>query len=95
MVDVKLEVDGGSDVVLRVSEDEGASLGVEVPYIGGGGYKDYEKLENKPRIEGVELVGDRKLTELVAFGPELVYASRTLDVDVMTAQQVANLLTDD
>ena len=68
MVDVKLEVDGGSDVALRVSEDEGASLGVEVPYIGGGGYKDYEKLENKPRIEEVELVGNRELED---FGMDL------------------------
>ena len=56
---------------------------------------DYESLSNKPRIEGTELVGDRPMTDFISFGGELTYASRTLDVDVMTAQQVANLLTDD
>lgn len=35
---------------------------------GGGGSFDYEKLKNKPRIETVELIGDKTFDEL-GLGP--------------------------
>lgn len=35
------------------------------PYSGGGiGTKDYDTLYNKPRISGIELVGDKNFDEL-------------------------------
>ena len=63
MVDVKLEIEGASDVPLKVAEPDGAKLGLDVPYVGGGGTRDYERLDNKPRIEEVELVGNKKLDD--------------------------------
>ena len=63
MVDVKLEIEGVSDVPLRVAEPGGAKLGLDVPYVGGG-TKNYEQLYNKPRIEEVELIGNKTMAEL-------------------------------
>lgn len=68
MVDVKLEIEGVSDVPLRVTEPDGAKLGLDVPYVGGGGTRDYERLDNKPRIEQVELVGNKELED---FGMDI------------------------
>lgn len=68
MVDVKLEIEGVSDVPLRVAEPDGAKLGLDVPYVGGGGTRDYERLDNKPRIEEVELVGNKELED---FGMDI------------------------
>lgn len=31
---------------------------------GGGGTSDYEALDNKPQVNGVELIGDKTLAEL-------------------------------
>lgn len=62
MADARLSVANGARVALRAHDSPSAALSVgrEV-YVGGT--KDYEALENKPSIEGVELLGDRKLSE--------------------------------
>lgn len=86
---------GGSSKPVPMTVGTVSPLSMEISGGGGGGVNDYERLRNKPAINGVELVGDRPVTDFIGFGSELVYASKVLDVDVMTAQQVANLLTDD
>ena len=48
-------------------EADNISIELEIEeYIGGGGETngDYEKLDNKPRINGVELSGNKTLEEL-------------------------------
>lgn len=35
---------------------------------GGGGTKNYEALENKPKINGVELIGDKSESDLNIHG---------------------------
>lgn len=63
MVDVRLDVIGERDIPLAVSDDESAALSVETPFVAGGGTRDYELLDNKPRIEEVELVGNKELDD--------------------------------
>lgn len=67
MADVRLSVANGARVALRAHESPSAALSVGRE-VYDGGTKDYEKLENKPRIEEVELVGNRKLED---FGMDL------------------------
>ena len=48
-------------------EEKSPDIELEVSdYVGGmaAGTKDYEKLENKPKVNGVELSGDKSFEEL-------------------------------
>ena len=63
MADARLTVTNGARITLRASETPSAALNVgNVNY--EGGVRDYEALRNKPRIEEVELVGNRTMAEL-------------------------------
>lgn len=50
--DLLLDMDGGEDLELGITDP--------VPLV----EKDYEKLKNKPRINGVELIGDQTSKQL-------------------------------
>lgn len=57
IIDGNIATQEGREVELLVEED--------VIYVGGGGgTKDYNHLENKPKINNVELVGDKTLEQL-------------------------------
>lgn len=63
MADARLTVTNGSRISLRASETPSAALNVgNVIY--DSGTRNYEALRNKPRIEEVELVGNRTMAEL-------------------------------
>ena len=68
-VDVDLSVDTLSQLNMDLLDTElNRDLSIDGVYAGGGGTKDYEKLKNKPRIEDVELVGNKELGD---FGMNL------------------------
>ena len=79
-IELTLGSEGGHiDLVTEVPL-EVSGTGVELslsttPYIGGN--RNYEKLTNKPSIESVELVGDKKLTE---FGVSAIGNAAILDL---------------
>jgi hypothetical protein len=74
--------------------DESTSVSVAAETSGTAG--NYNLLGGKPRIEGVELVGDRMLSELGLSGGDNVEVDHGLiTVDELTAAQTAALLTDD
>lgn len=52
----------GDDYVLTEADKKEIADMVDV--VGGDGTTDYEKLDNKPKINGVELVGDKKPADL-------------------------------
>ncbi len=80
---------------IPLSIGELSSVEMTAGISGSVGTTDYESLRHKPAINGEVLVGDKAITRFLQFGSELTYINKTLDVDVMTAQQIANLLTDD
>jgi hypothetical protein len=65
MDDLVLELDkDDQEIVLELDKDEqDIVLDNDVPYYSGL-TKDYEKLINKPRINDVELIGNKELSEL-------------------------------
>ena len=70
MADAKLSVASGVRIALRASDGGSAALRVGAEVYAGE--SDYERLSNKPRIEGVELVGDRGISEFgVTMATEL------------------------
>ena len=76
----------------------GVKLSDKYAPIGSGVTADYTQLTNKPSIGGVTLVGDKSLGQLglgAAAGEHLAFQSGKFDVLTLTAQEVANLLTDD
>lgn len=66
MARVSLHVRDPGDVRLRVRApgDARASLVPDAVVMRTGGADDYEALDNKPRIEGNVLVGDKRLAQL-------------------------------
>lgn len=65
---------------------------------GPAGTTNYNELTNKPSIEGVTLQGDKSFAQLgmgTVAGDHLEFSSGKLNVLTLTAQQVANLLTDE
>ena len=59
-------IGGGEEMALRIRPDttERLNLGNSFPVM----ERNYERLENKPKINGVELLGDRTLEEIFGGG---------------------------
>lgn len=72
---VTAQVSTGADVTAALSAP--ASVVVDVGTQTRVSMTDYERLRNKPTIEEVELVGDKKLTE---FGVQKIGNAAILDL---------------
>ena len=59
------------ELILQLEDDEDFNIDITdpVPQIT---YKDYRKLDNKPQINGVELIGNKTLDELGGYTSEQV-----------------------
>lgn len=68
MVDIKLNIKSGPKFNLRTNSGlyEKLDLGNSVPVV----IRDYEKLYNKPMINGVELIGNKTSVQLLI--PDIV-----------------------
>lgn len=62
--DLILEVDDRDDMLLDMDSGGDIDLMDSVPYYS----RDYNKLENKPRINGITLQGNRFLSDLFPDG---------------------------
>ena len=84
--DVRIGAEVGGGAVLSVTSDS-----VNVPVV-----NDYDGLVHKPTIEGVEVSGDKYLSDYgMTAGDNLGFDHGLITVDEMTAAQIAALLTDD
>ena len=87
----------GEEASIRFNEDTRLQGEID-EIIAEGGTSDYNRLRNKPSIEGVTLVGNKSFEQLglgAAAGEHLEFQRQKFNVLTLTAQQVANLLTDD
>lgn len=51
------------DIEIGEEQNEGIEI-KDVERVPTGSVSDYEKLSNKPKIEGIELIGDRSFKDL-------------------------------
>lgn len=57
---------------------------------GSGGSSDYSDLENKPKINGVELAGDKSLEDLgITAGNGIKIENGVISLDLQTAEGVS------
>lgn len=63
MIELLLDIDNDEEIELSVVHDKDVNLAVDNE-IYKDFARDYNDLKNKPRVEGVELVGDKTLEEL-------------------------------
>lgn len=54
----------GTDQIIEITESGDQEVNVEAEVSVNGGSKDYNDLSHKPRIEGVELEGDKSFDDL-------------------------------
>ena len=54
----------GTDQIIEITESGDHEVEVEAEVSVNGGSKDYDDLSHKPRIEGVELEGDKSFDDL-------------------------------
>ncbi len=53
------------DIILTLdANDQEIDMGMTEQLVVGAGTKDYEKLINKPRVNTIELVGDKSFADL-------------------------------
>lgn len=63
--DIELDFQPSNDLDLELDQQPtDMNLQISQPYA----RSDYEKLTNKPRINGQELIGDKTLSELIGDG---------------------------
>lgn len=72
-ISAEVSTDSTVDAALSTSVDFSVNVGTQTRVVA----TDYEKLRNKPSIESVELVGDKKLTE---FGVSSIGNAAILDL---------------
>ena len=87
------EITNGNDYVLTESDKQEIADMIEIPDIPeSGGTKDYTELDNKPKINGVELNGDLTPAELGLGGSDSANGEYELLNEVTTTEEVTSLL---
>lgn len=76
MIDVGL--DNQPKIEVEVLETDAVDVGIKTPVIQTGS-NDYEKLNNKPKINGVEVVGE-KVSSDYGLQDEITFCTN-LDID--------------
>jgi len=93
-LELEVLVEGESELSLEADPD--LSMDIESGAVGVPVDNDYLDLDHKPSIEGVELVGDRLLSEFGLSGGDNVNVDHgNITIEELTAAQVAALLVID
>lgn len=86
MLKLKVSVAGDPDIALGIKEEERVSIEAEPVMREELATSDYEKLRNKPRLNGVEIIGDVEETD-----PTVPGWAKARDKPRYTAEEVGGL----